>query len=430
MNIPLLLLFCLITLITGYVIGRLHARHNTDQSTEILRQELQKTRHDNEQLHEENRRLQQEIKTASTRQAAAEARLETERIHTEKTLKAQAAALREEFRNIASETVRHEGTALRNAHIHSLESLLSPLEKDIADFRTHFIKGHADIGRHIHDLIEQTSAVGKEANDLAKALRGNTKLQGNWGEAVLKNLLETSGLTEGRDFTTQENTHDEEGHRLIPDVVVHLPEQRDLIIDSKVSLTAFTRYVAEENPVEATLLLKEHVASVRRHIRELSDKQYDKVVKDSIGYVLMFIPSEPAYVSAVMAEPNLMTEAYSRHVILINPTNLLMALQLAYNLWQSELQSRSVREIYDSAEKLYKKFATFSKSFMQIGQNIQTLSGVYDKAQKQLSTGRGNIVTQLEGWKKKGLTPSVELPSALLQDESPEEEDEETEKKK
>ena len=197
---------------------------------------------------------------------------------------------------------------------------------------------------------------------------------------------------------------------------MHLPEDRNLIIDSKVSLKAFTEYVAADDAIEQDRLLKEHVRSVRQHIKELSVKNYNKVVPNSIGYVLMFIPGEAAYVAAVTADPTLPTDAYAQQVILINPTNPLMALQLAYNLWQSELQSRSVNEIYASAEKLYKKFSTFAQNFVKIGNSINQLQRTYNEAQGQLSTGRGNIVSQLEGWKKKGLTPNATLPEELTQD--------------
>lgn len=353
----------------------------------------------------------------------AKEQLKAEQQHTEEAMRAQAQALRAEFKSITADmlqsqgaAMREQGNALREQHLHSLESLLKPLGHDIETFRTQFVKGHASLDGYIKALVEQTSSLGKEAEDLAKALKGNTKLQGNWGEAVLANLLSASGLTEGRDFTLQEHHADGKGSVAIPDVVVHLPERRNLIIDSKVSLKAFSEYVAATELTEQDRLLKEHVRSVRQHIKELAAKNYDKLVPDTIGYTLMFIPGEAAYVAAVTADPNLPTEAYAQHVILINPTNLLMALQLAYNLWQSELQSRSVKEIYASAEKLYKKFSTFAQNFVKIGNNINLLQRTFDEAQRQLSTGRGNIVSQLEGWKKKGLTPSSSIPNELCQE--------------
>lgn len=347
---------------------------------------------------------------------SAKAQLKAEQQHADENMRRQAQALRAEFKAMSVEMMRTQGDALRQQHLHSLESLLKPLGHDIEDFRTQFVKDHATLDSYIKALVEQTTTLGKEADALAKALKGNTKLQGNWGEAVLANLLCAAGLTEGCDYTLQEHHADGRGSVAIPDVVVHLPEDRNLIIDSKVSLKAFTEYVAADDTIEQDRLLKEHVRSVRQHIKELSVKNYNKVVPNSIGYVLMFIPGEAAYVAAVTADPTLPTDAYAQQVILINPTNLLMALQLAYNLWQSELQSRSVNEIYASAEKLYKKFSTFAQNFVKIGNSINQLQRTYNEAQGQLSTGRGNIVSQLEGWKKKGLTPNATLPEELTQD--------------
>lgn len=344
---------------------------------------------------------------------AAKAQLKAEQQHADEAMRKQAQALRAEFKAMSVEMMRTQGDALREQHVNSLEALLKPLGHDIEAFRTQFVKGHASLDGYIKALVEQTQSLGREADDLAKALKGNTKLQGNWGEAVLANLLSVSGLTEGRDYTLQSHVADGCGSVAIPDVVVHLPQSRNVIIDSKVSLKAFTEYVAADDALEQDRLMKEHLRSVRQHIKELADKNYSKLVKDSIGYVLMFIPGEAAYVAAVTADPTLPTEAYKQHVILINPTNLLMALQLAYNLWQSELQSRSVNEIYTSAEKLYKKFSTFAQNFVKIGNSIDQLHRTYDDAQRQLTTGRGNIISQLEGWRKKGLTPSASLPDEL-----------------
>lgn len=417
------ILLIIIALVAGFAVGALRTRAAAKKDIEQARAETELAR-------KEAERARSDAERARIDAAGAEASLEAERRHNAEALKQQAEsakqqadALRTEFRAIATELAQREGHTLRQQHINSLEALLKPLGQDIATFREQFIKGNADVGRHIHDLIEQTTTMGREAEDLARALRGNNKVQGNWGEAVLANLLETAGLTEGRDYTVQAHTRDDEGRNLIPDVVVQLPADRALIIDSKVSLTAFVDYNAADNPDEQARLLHEHVASVRRHVNELAKKNYDKVVKNSIGYVLMFIPSEAAYITAVNADPELTTEAYSRRVILLNPTNLLMALQLTYNLWQSELQSRSVSEIYASAERLYKKFANFAKNFTAIGRSIQSLSKTYEDAEKQLTTGRGNIVAQLEGWKKKGLTPAAEIPEALIKDEDAEEEE-------
>ena len=302
----------------------------------------------------------------------------------------------------------------RRLHREQLEGLLAPLGEDIDRFRRQYAAGTAATEQHIKDLMEQTAAVSREAAELAHALRSQSKLQGDWGEAVLSNLLEASGLTPGRDFVVQARSRDAEGRELIPDVVVHLPGGRAVVVDSKVSLTAFTAYAASEDADERHTQLRAHIDSVRRHVGELSAKQYDKRVEGAIGYVLMFIPSEAAYIAAVENDRLLATDAYRGHVILLNPTNLLMALQLAYNLWQAELQSQSVREIYESAEKLYNKFVGFARNFTKVGEGIRRLETTYDEAFRQLATGNGNIVRQLEGWKKKGFNPSVKIPEELL----------------
>lgn len=352
--------------------------------------------------------------------ASAKARLESEQKHAAEAMRLQAQSLRAEFKAISVETMRTQSDSLRTEHLNSLAALLSPLDKSIKDFYSQFISGKAALNSHIEDLMKQTNAIGREADELAKALRSNSKLQGNWGEMVLTNLLQATGLEKGRDYEVQVVTKDEEGNRFIPDVVVHLPDARELIIDSKVSLTAYTEYMACEDAEEQKLLLKNHVASVRKHIKELADKRYDKIVPGTIGYVLMFIPGEGAYVAAVNADPTLATEAYQQRVIIINPTNLLMALQLAHNLWQSELQSRSVKDIYASAERLYKKFTTFATNYVKIGKSLDQLQATYNEAEKQLNSGRGSIISQLESWKKKGLATHTQIPAGLL----PEDEDE------
>lgn len=406
MNTVIIVLIAVVAAVAGYAIGLLRSHSAAAAEREKTRAELEQARADT---------------------AAANARLDAERRHTAEvqraqaeTQRAQTEALRNEFRHMAGEMVRQGGETLRTTNQQALGSLLKPLGDNLETFREQYLKGTADMNRYIRDLMQHAEAVGSEADKLARALKGNSKLQGNWGEVVLQNLLEAAGLEAGRDFEVQARTTDSEGRTLIPDVVVKLPQDRAIVIDSKVSLTAYTDYVAalaDSDAAAASASLKSHVDSVVRHVKELSEKHYDRVVKNHIGYVLMFIPSEAAYVAAVSADPQLPVMAYKRQVILINPTNLLMALQLAHNLWQSELQSRSVKEIYDSAEKLYKKFTAFAENFLKVGNTIRQAGAAYDRAEKQLTTGRNNVVSQLENWRKKGLTPTSRLPKALLPDD-------------
>lgn len=392
MEIVLILVAIVAAAVAGYVLGERSARKKTAGELAEARAGLEKAR---------------------AEALAATTRLETERTHALEAARLQSEALRKEFRAMTAETVRAESEQLRTEHVNRLNDLLAPLGKNIENFREQFIARHADTTRYIRDLMEKADSVGREAEELARALKGNNKMQGNWGEAVLYNLLEVSGLTEGRDFFVQEHVKDENGRDLIPDVVVSFPGNRNLVIDSKVSLTAFTDYTNATDEAARSEALKRHIASVRAHVKELSAKNYTSTVKNAIGYVLMFVPNEAAYIAAVTGDERLTADAYRLRVILLNPTNLLMALQLAYNLWQSEMQSRSVREIYESADKLYKKFTGFAESFLKIGKGIDQLSQTYTRAEKQLCSGRGNIVSQLESWKKKGLTPTAEIPEPL-----------------
>lgn len=352
----------------------------------------------------------------SRHEAAVEARMREEMTRRENSERANAEALRHELRAISAEMLASQSSRLRQAHMEQLETLLSPLEKDLSRFRQQFTETNASMKQQVEDLFKETMTLGHKAEALAKAMTTDSKRQGDWGEAVLRNILEASGLTEGRDFELQVHTRNEDGSMLIPDVVVHLPEGRNVIIDSKVSLTAFTRYAGTTDKLEAEAQLKEHLRSVRAHIRELSRKDYSRVVEGSIGYVLMFIPNESAYVAAVNADPTLTTDAYREHVIVLNPTNLLMALQLAYNLWQTQLREAGVKDIYNSAERLYKKFTLFAGNFVKVGEQIERLSATYEQSRRQLCQGRDNIVSQLERWREKGLMPKERIPDSLTDD--------------
>ena len=319
--------------------------------------------------------------------------------------KGEAEGERKVLREMAADVARTESTELRRLHRDTLLEMLDPLDQDLRRFHRLFIEGNTEVKTSVDALVRQTGTLGRQAEELSRALRGNSKLQGNWGEGILANLLEASGLRCGEDFDVQ--PHYAEG-RFIPDVVVRMPGERCLVVDAKVSLTAFVRYANAEDEEERTRQLKAHVESVRQHVRELSGKHYERHVPGAVGHVLMFSPNEAAYVAAVTADTTLATDAFKRHVILLNPANLLMALQLVHNLWQTERQSQNVQEIYASAERLYKKFALFGDNFLRIGQGIDALRRAYDAAENQLTTGRGSILSQLQGWKEKGLNPTAE----------------------
>ena len=240
-------------------------------------------------------------------------------------------------------------------------------------------------------------------------MKGDSKMQGDWGEMVLETILENSGLRKDEEFFIQENTKDENGKNFRPDVIVRFPEGRSVVIDSKVSLTAYTDALAAETDEERERLMKSHAQSVRKHIDELAEKDYSKLVDDAIGFVLMFIPNETSYIAAMKQQPDLSRYAYQKKIIIISPSNLLMALQLAYNLWQYDRQNKNVEKIVKTAADLYDKVATFEDTFTSIGDLLTRLSGTYDKAKKQLYDGTGNVMRRVESLKNLGVTPKKQI---------------------
>ena len=296
--------------------------------------------------------------------------------------------------------------------IQPLREQLEGLRKSVTETNTGNATARTSIETLVKQLMERADGISKDASNLTRALKGDSKMQGDWGEMMLSRLLESSGLRPEEEFCTQQSYKDKKGNIFRPDVVVNLPENRTIIIDSKVSLTAYARWVELETDAAAAereSALKAHVDSVRKHIQELADKDYVSIVPGSIGHVLMFMPNESAYIAAVQARPELVREAYSRGVLLISPTNLLMALQLAYNLWQKERQSRNVQNIISRAESLYKKCVSVGSSMEKIKRSIDTLSNAYEQAEGQFRSGRGSLCRQIDQLCEFGITPARRL---------------------
>ncbi len=261
----------------------------------------------------------------------------------------------------------------------------------------------------IKTLKEQTERIGSDAANLTKALKSETKTQGNWGEMVLETILENSGLHKNEEYFIQENVKDEGGNNLRPDVVVRFPEGRSVVIDSKVSLTAYSEAVSADNDEACQRALKEHVRSLRKHVDELADKKYDRIVDDAIGFVLMFVPNESSYIAAMKQQPDLSRYAYQKRVIIISPSNLLMALQLAYNLWQYDRQGKNVEKIVKTAADLYDKLVLFEDSFMDIDAQINRLKNTFSEARNRLYIGKGNVMSRMESLMELGVTPKKRL---------------------
>ena len=254
----------------------------------------------------------------------------------------------------------------------------------------------------VDSLKLQTERIGEDAANLSRALKGESKTQGDWGEMVLETLLENSGLQRDEEFFVQETVKSEDGASFRPDVVVKFPEGRSVVIDSKVSLKAYADAVAAEDERERDQLLVEHAKSVRRHVDELSAKSYDKLVKDAIGFVLMFVPNENSYIAAMKQQPDLSRYAYQKRIIIISPSNLLMALQLAYNLWQYDRQSKTAADLYD-------KVAGFAETFTDLEAQLQRLARNFEQARGQLFDGKGNVLKRIEGLRALGVTPKKRI---------------------
>ena len=336
-----------------------------------------------------------------------------------------------EQQKVAAEQLAAKQSALQENNRLQMDELLKPIKEQFADFKKSVeeSKTQNEVNKKelqntfeatmklfqqeqqqaVLNLKEQTEKIGSDAANLTRALKGDSKMQGDGGEMVLETILENSGLRKDEEFFIQENTKDEEGKNYRPDVIVRFPEGRSVVIDSKVSLTAYSDALAAEDEAEQERLMKAHALSVRKHIDELAAKDYSKLVDDAIGFVLMFIPNETSYIAAMKQQPDLSRYAYQKKIIIISPSNLLMALQLAYNLWQYDRQNKNVEKIVKTAADLYDKVAGFEDTFTGIGDLITRLSGTFDKARKQLYEGSGNVMRRVESLKGLGVTPKKQI---------------------
>ena len=333
--------------------------------------------------------------------------------------------LKNEFKVVAQEAISQQSQMLqyklKQGNRAELDVMLAPFRSKLDLFgerveKTHLqgVQERSELKAEVRNLMEQSEKLRNEANALTKALRSDNKAQGNWGEMVLEKLLERSGLTRDLEYSVQTSTTDSDGRRLQPDVILNLPEGKHLIIDSKVSLIAYERFVNAETPEEQAVAMKEHIASLRSHIRGLSDKNYQNLYDVSLDFVLLFVPIEGAFSTALQAEPGLFQEAFDRNIALVSTTTLWTTLRTVGTLWRQERQNRNVGEIIRQASELYDKFVGFSDELIKVGNQMNTASSTYENAMKQLSQGKGNLVRRAEQLRQLGLKNSKNTHPSLL----------------
>ncbi len=331
-------------------------------------------------------------------------------------------ALKQEFENLANKIFEQKSERFSQQTRTSLDTLLNPFRDQLQDFRkrvedvyTTETRDRQALRSEIKSLQDLNRQITEEASNLTRALKGDKKIQGNWGELILERVLEKSGLRKGVEYETQGSYRDGDNQLLRPDVVVYLPDSRNLIVDSKVSLLAYQQWVSEEDEAAREEALKQHVEAVRNHIRALSEKDYSQLHGlHSPDFVLLFMPIEPAFVAAFQQDENLFAEAFERKIIVVTPTTLLATLRTIENIWRYERQSQNARRIAERAGAVYDKLRVFVEAMERLGGQLHTAQGTYDSAMNTLTRGRGNLISQANRFVELGVRVKKELPKGIM----------------
>ncbi len=337
---------------------------------------------------------------------------------------------REQFKNIANQIFAEHTKEFKSTNKESMDTLLKPFKDNIVDFRDRVEKIYSveneqrgALHNELRNLMELNRKITAETTNLTNALKGNSKVQGDWGEMILETILDSSNLEKGIHYSTQYNIKDEQGNNLRPDVVLNLPDNKQIVIDSKTSLTAFVSYISAESEAERAVLLEQHLKSVRQHVNELGRKEYQKLV-NSPDFVIMFIPNEPAFLAALQADNTIWADAYNKKVIISSPTNLFALLKLVDDLWKRNAQSKNTEAIVKTATKLFEQLVNFSGSLEDASKALDVARGKYDDAFKRLRTGNDNITRLGEKLRKLGLPTKKELSAKLLEGNESEDDEE------
>lgn len=353
-----------------------------------------------------------EAENCNLRERASEEKAELEKLQ---------GSFRQEFKALANDILEEKQKSMTASNKESMELVLKPLRDNIKEFRERVENIYSAqseqsgaLKNELKTLMELNQHITAETKNLTRALKGDSKVQGDWGEMILDSLLENSGLQKGVHYSTQESIKDSEGRNQRPDVVLSLPDGKVIIVDSKVSLTAFVEWSAAEDPRERKSHMDAHIASVTKHVQELSAKRYQDLTDKAPEFVIMFVPNEPAFMYALQNSPNLWADAYKKNVVISSPTNLLAMLRIVYDLWQRDSQNKNALKIADAGGKLYDKVVGFVETLGKVEKNINDASKNYSDAMKQLSTGKGSILSRVESLRTLGAKASKRLPEALL----------------
>ncbi|MCS2151095.1 DNA recombination protein RmuC [Scandinavium goeteborgense] len=411
-------------------------RHELDIELNAAKQQLAQNTHwrdecellNNElrSLREINTSLEADLREVSTR-------LESTQLHAEDKIRQMVNSeqrLSEQFENLANRIFEHSNRRVDEQNRQSLHGLLTPLREQLDGFRRQVqdsfgkeAQERHTLAHEIRNLQQLNAQMTQEAVNLTKALKGDNKTQGNWGEVVLTRVLEASGLREGHEYQTQVSIETDTRARMQPDVIVRLPQGKDVVIDAKMTLVAYERYFNADDDYTREAALQEHIASVRNHIRLLGRKDYQQLPGlRSLDYVLMFIPVEPAFLLALDRQPELITEALKNNIMLVSPTTLLVALRTIANLWRYEHQSRNAQQIADRASRLYDKMRLFVDDMSAIGQGLDKAQDNYRQAMKKLASGRGNLLAQAESFRGLGVEVKREINPDLVEQATEQEE--------
>jgi len=381
------------------------------------------------QLQEREKRLQtlqQQITELKSDNAQLTSSIEGEQRHHKQQLEDLEVARKKmvgEFENIANRVIDEKGKRFDENNRKGMDEILKPVREQLKDFRTRVdeihhsdVKERASLKEHLNQLQQLNQEMNREAKNLTRALKGDNKAQGNWGELILERVLEQSGLRKGVEYETQGSYRDSENKLLRPDVIVHLPEGKDIIVDSKVSLVDYSRYVEAEDETQQNAALADLVKSVRTHISDLSSKDYtDLKGVRSLDFVLMFMPIETAFVAAFQSDEKLFSDAFEKKIVVVTPTTLLATLRTIENIWRYERQNQNAIKIADKASAVYDKLRGFVDDFEKIGTQLTTVQGSYDAALNKLTSGRGNLIKQAGDFVELGVKVKKELPKSITE---------------